>query len=219
MLQKSTLHFLKQLSKNNNREWFAANRHLYEAAKSDFENFVGELIQAISKFDKTVSELKAKNCTFRIYRDVRFSKNKEPYKNNFGAYLTGGGKKSMKPGYYIHLQPNGQSFLAGGAYMPPSPALSAIRQEIDYNLKEFEGILKNKRFKKYFPKLEGSTVKTAPKGYDKDHPAIDILRHKDFLAVHALKDEQLLAANAVTHLAKGCAAMKPFNDFLARCYE
>ncbi|MDZ4845503.1 MAG: DUF2461 domain-containing protein [Chitinophagales bacterium] len=219
MLQKSTLQFLKQLSKNNNREWFAANKHLYEAAKTDFENFVGELIKALSKFDKTLSELKAKDCTFRIYRDVRFSKNKDPYKNNFGAYIAGGGKKSMKPGYYIHLQPNGHSFLAGGAYMPPSPVLSAIRQEIDYNLKEFKGILSNKLFKKYFPKLEGDTVKTTPKGYDKEHLAIDILRHKDFLAVHALKDEQLLAVNAVTSLAKGCAAMKPFNDFLTRCYE
>lgn len=219
MLQKSTLQFLKNLSRNNNREWFAANKHLYEAAKTDFENFVEDLIKAISGFDKSVSELKAKDCTFRIYRDVRFSKNKDPYKSNFGAYIAGGGKKSMKPGYYIHLQPNGKSFLAGGAYMPASPVLNAIRQEIDYNLKEFEDILKSKDFKKYFPKLEGDTVKTTPKGYDKAHPAIDILRHKDFLAVHALKDEQLLTANAVTYLAKGCAAMKPLNDFLARCYE
>lgn len=219
MLRKSTLQFLKQLSKNNNREWFHANKHVYEEAKTDFENFIGELIKAISKFDKSISELKAKDCTFRIYRDVRFSKNKDPYKNNFGAYIAAGGKKSMKPGYYIHVQPNGKSFLAGGAYMPASSVLNAIRQEIDYNLKEFQDILKGKAFKKYFPKLEGDTVKTTPKGYDKKHPAIDILRHKDFLAVHALSDEQLLAATAVTYLAKGCAAMKPFNDFLGRCYE
>lgn len=219
MLQQSTIQFLKLLSKNNNREWFASNKHLYEAAKVDFENFVGELIKAISKFDKTVSELRAKDCTFRIYRDVRFSKNKDPYKNNFGAYIAAGGKKSMKPGYYIHLQPHGKSFLGGGAYMPPSPELNAIRQEIDYNLKEFQGILKSKSFKKYFKQIDGDKVKTTPKGYPKDHPAIDILRHKDFIAMHSLKDEQLLAGNAVSYLAKGFEAMKPFNDFLAQAYE
>ena len=219
MIQKSTFQFLKQLSKNNNREWFNANKYLYEAAKNDFENFVGELIAAISKFDKPVNGLKAKDCTFRIYRDVRFSKNKEPYKNNFGAYIAEGNKKSMKPGYYIHLQPNGKSFFAGGAYMPASPVVNAIRQEIDYNLKEFEDILKTKSFKKYFSGLEGDTLKTAPKGYAKDHPAIEILRHKDFLAMHPLKDEQLLAKNATVYVAKGCEAMKPFNDFLTRAYE
>lgn len=219
MLQKSTFQFLRQLSKNNNREWFNANKHLYEAAKIDFENFVTELIAAIAKFDKAASGLKAKDCTFRIYRDVRFSKNKEPYKNNFGAYIAAGGKKSMKPGYYIHLQANGKSFLGGGAYMPASPVLNAIRQEVDYNLKEFEGILKARSFKKYFSKLEGDTVKTTPKGYAKDHPAIGILRHKDFLAMHALKDEQLLVKNAVVYVVKGFEAMKPFNDFLARAYE
>ncbi len=218
MIQPSTLKFLKLLSKNNNREWFNANKHLYEAAKNDFEKFVADLISAIGKFDKSVNGLKAKDCTFRIYRDVRFSKNKDPYKNNFGAYVASGGKKSMKPGYYIHLQA-GESFLAGGAYMPPSPTLNAIRQEIDYNLKEFKGILNHKDFKKYFKTLEGSQVKTAPKGYAKDHAAIEILKHKDFLAVHKIADDKLLSKNAVSYIAKGFRAMKPFNDFFARAYE
>lgn len=218
MLQKSTIQFLKQLEKNNNREWFNANKHLYEAAKADFENFVDGLIKAISKFDKSVEGLKAKDCTFRIYRDVRFSKNKAPYKNNMGAYLAAGGRKSMKPGYYIHMQP-GKSFVAGGAYMPEGPVLAAIRQEIDYNLKEFQGILKKKSFSKYFKKLDGETVKTTPKGYEKDHPAIEFLKHKDFLATHNLKDDQLMAKNAISYVGKCFEAMKPFNDFLARAYE
>ena len=219
MLQPATLKFLKQLTKNNNREWFHANKPLFETAKSDFEKLVDALIPAIGKFDKSVHGLKAKDCTFRIYRDVRFSKNKDPYKNNFGAYITAGGKKSMKPGYYIHIQPGGHSFIAGGAYMPPSPVLNAIRQEIDYNLDEFESLLKSKTFKKYFKNLEGEKVKTAPKGYAKDHPAIGRLRHKDYLAVHKITDETLLSKNAVSYLAKGLEAMKPFNDFLARAYE
>ena len=150
MLQSSTLKFLRQLSKNNNREWFNTNKHQYEAAKNDYEQFVDRLIPAIEKFDKSVRGLKAKDCSFRIYRDVRFSKNKAPYKTNFGAYIIAGGKKSMKPGYYFHVQPGGESFVAGGAYMPSSEVLAAIRQEIDYNLKEFEGILKSKTFSKIF---------------------------------------------------------------------
>lgn len=218
MLQKSTIQFLKQLEKNNNREWFNKNKHLYEAARADYDGFVDALIQAISKFDSSVKGLKAKDCTFRIYRDVRFSKNKAPYKDHFGAYLAEGGRKSMKPGYYIHLQP-GKSFLAGGAYQPESAVLNAIRQEIDYNLKEFQGILKSKAFSRYFKKLEGETVKTTPKGYDKDHVAIAYLKHKDFLAMHALKDDQIMAKNAVSYVTKGFQVMKPFNDFLARAYE
>jgi len=219
MLQPSTLQFLRRIARNNNREWFHSNKLLYEAAKDDFERFVSNIITAIGKFDKSVIGLKAKDCTFRIYRDVRFSKNKDPYKINFGAYMTAGGKKSMKPGYYIHVQPDGQSFLAGGAYMPSSPVLQAIRQEIDYNLKEFEGILKSKSFKKYFKKLEGDSVKTTPKGYAKDHPAIGYLKHRDFLAVHNIPDAQLLSKKVVTHIAKAFEAMKPFNTFLARAYE
>ncbi|HXH18685.1 MAG TPA: DUF2461 domain-containing protein [Chitinophagales bacterium] len=219
MIQPSTLAFLRQLSRNNNREWFNANKHLYEAAKADFEKFVDELITAIGKFDKSVQGLQAKDCVFRIYRDVRFSKNKEPYKKNFGAYITSGGKKSMKPGYYIHVQPGGESFLAGGAYMPPPSVLSAIRQEIDYNQKEFERIIKSKSFVKYFKKLDGSRVKTAPKGYPKDHPSLELLKHKDFLAVHHLADSTLHSKNAIIRIAQAFRAMKPFNDFLARGYE
>ena len=218
MLQPATLRFLRQLSRNNNRDWFNANKHLYEAAKSDFEKFVGDLIAGIGKFDKSVSGLKAKDCTFRIYRDVRFSKNKDPYKNNFGAYIASGGKKSMKPGYYIHIQANGKSFLAGGAYMPQGPVLAALRQEIDYNLKEFERILKSKTFSKFFKKLEGAQVKTTPKGYAKDHPAIAFLKHKDFLAMHNIGDLQLLSKNVSGYVAKGFEAMKPLNDFLSRAY-
>ncbi len=219
MLQPATVNFLKNLTQNNHRDWFNSNKTAYETAKRDFENFVDSLIMRISVFDPPIANLKAKDCVFRIYRDVRFSKSKEPYKTNFGAYLTSGGKKSPKPGYYLHVQPNRESFIAGGAYQPSSSTLNAIRQEIDYNLTEFNGIINSNQFKKYFDGIDGETAKTNPKGYGKDHPAIELLRHKDFLVMHSLPDELLINKNAGGHIAKVCKAMKPFNDFLARSYD
>ncbi|MBK8413382.1 MAG: DUF2461 domain-containing protein [Bacteroidetes bacterium] len=137
MITKRTLDFLKALKKNNNREWFDVNRSKYEEAKADFEKFVETLLPLLSKENSKLKDLKVKDCVFRIYRDVRFSKNKDPYKTNFGAYFVEGGKKSSKAGYYIQIEP-GNSFLAGGCWMPEAPVLKAIRQEIDYNLKDFE---------------------------------------------------------------------------------
>ena len=172
MLQQSTLDFLKKLKKNNNKEWFDKHKGEYESAKEDITAFVEKMITSIGAFDPSVKELQPKDCLFRIYRDVRFSKDKTPYKTHLGAYISGRGKKSHGPGYYIHIQP-GNTFLAGGLWVPPTPELNAVRQEIDYNLEEFESILKNKEFKKNFKEMEqGEKLKSLPKGYDKEHPAI-----------------------------------------------
>lgn len=137
MLQPATLNFLKSLKKNNSKEWFDKNRKAYETAKGDFAGFVQEVINQFSKKEPAVSGMLAKNCMFRINRDVRFSKDKSPYKTNMGAYINPGGKKSILGGYYFHCEP-GQAFMGGGLWMPMPPELSKIRQEIDYNFADFK---------------------------------------------------------------------------------
>lgn len=219
MINKSTLEFLAQLSKNNNKEWFDKNRSSYEMAKNNFKGFVEELILNVSKFDSSIKHLEAKDCIFRINRDVRFSKNKEPYKNNFGAILSPGGKKSFSAGYYFQLQPNA-SFIAGGVWQPPTPQINAIRQEIDYNAMEFKKIIGSKEFKKYFGGLSSEDkLKSAPKGYDKTHPEIELLKYKSFIAVHNLKDKEVVAEDFIGNITTVFKAMLSFNSFLRRACD
>jgi uncharacterized protein (TIGR02453 family) len=210
-----TLQFLKHIKTNNNKEWFDANKHKYLQAKEEHEVLVEKIVKEIAKFDKAISpDMKAKECTFRIYKDVRFSKDKTPYKTNFGASFNPGGKKSTTPGYYLHLEPGG-SFIAGGYYMPEAEHLSAIRQEIDYNSKDFLKILNAASFKTYYKGLdEMDTLKTAPKGYEKDHPMLKFLKQKHFIVSHALTDKQAASPDLTKEVAKACKAMQPFIDFL-----
>lgn len=219
MLQQSSLDFLKKLKKNNNKDWFDKNKGAYETAKKDVEAFLEKLIPAIGTFDASVKELQPKHCMFRIYRDVRFSKDKTPYKTHMGAYISGRGKKSHGPGYYIHIQP-GNTFLAGGLWVPPAPELNAVRQEIDYNQEEFEKILKDKNFKKLFKGIdESEKLKTVPKGYDKDHPAIELLKLKSFTVSAETDDKKLVSKDLVKHCTTVFKTMKPFNDFLGRAID
>lgn len=207
--------FLKKLESNNNRDWFEKNKPNYLKAKEDFEVFVQEIINGIAKFDKKISpDTKAKDCTFRIYKDVRFSKDKTPYKNNMGASINPGGRKSPVPGYYFHVQPN-SSFIAGGVWMPEPDALNAIRQEIDYNSKPLLKILNSTSFKKYYKKLDDDdALKTAPKGYDKEHPLIDLLRNRHFIVSHAFTNKQILDKNSAKEIIAGFKAMHPFLEYL-----
>jgi len=219
MIEKSTLEFLSKLSKNNNKEWFDKNRPVYELAKTNFKEFVNELIISTAKFDPSIKHLEAKNCIFRINRDVRFSKNKAPYKNNFGAILCPGGKKSFDAGYYVQIQP-GASFIAGGMWQPPTPQISAIRQEIDYNAAEFKKIIGTKDFKKLFGTLsEEDKLKSVPKGYDKTHPEIELLKHKSFIIVHNLKDKDVLSKTFLKQCNEVMKAMHPLNSFLRRACD
>lgn len=215
MLQKSTIDFLKKLKKNNNREWFQKNKEWYEESKADFEKLVGQLIMEIIKFDKSLIDANAKDCVFRIYRDVRFAKDKSPYKTNFGAHLSKNKKEYFKPGYYIHLEPSG-SFLAGGMWMPPADLLNAIRQEIDYNTKEFKKIISKNDFKKYFGGLENMKLKKAPKNYPKDHPEIELLKHTSYIVSHEMKENMLTDKKLLQHSAKVFKTMLPLNQFLRR---
>jgi uncharacterized protein (TIGR02453 family) len=214
MLKKSTLEFLKKLKKNNNRDWFNANKGLYEDAKADFDTFAFELIQEIGQYDESVASLQPKDCTFRIYKDVRFSKDKTPYKTNFGAAIQEGGRKSGVAGYYFHVQP-GEFFVAGGLYMPDPDKLLKIRMAIANNHKKFFEIIRAKEFKKNFKDLWNSDkLKTAPKGFDKEHPAVEYLKLKSFLAIGDLGETEVLGKGIIKKAAKIFRSMQPFNNFL-----
>jgi uncharacterized protein (TIGR02453 family) len=219
MIEKHTLDFLSRLKKNNNRDWFEKNKEKYLVAKDNVSEMIDALLKDICTFDKRYTGLTSKDCLFRIYRDVRFSKDKKPYKSNMGASITIGGKKSPKAGYYIHFEP-GQSFLAGGVWQPEADVLKKIRQEIDYNGKQFHKIIGNKDFKKYFGELDKSyQLKTTPKGYDKDHPDIELLRLNSFIVWHQFNDKNVLSKNFVKEIGKGAKIMKPFLDFLNQAMD
>lgn len=216
---ETILKFLKQLSKNNNKEWFDIHRKTYEFSKAEFESVVKMVIEKTGEFDDQLIGLEAKKCLFRINKDVRFSKDKSPYKLNMGASINPGGKKSMIPGYYIHIEP-GKSYLAGGCYMPMPDVLAAIRQEIDYNSSELKKIITAEDFKKYFKELsQEDKLKTAPKGYEKTHHEIALLQLKHFITIHPLKDEEVLHENFPNYAAKVFKAMYPLNLFLRKCME
>lgn len=212
---EKTIAFLKRLKMNNDKEWFDSNKNQYLEAKDEFEKLVDNLIQGTNKFDKKISsDLKAKNCTFRIYKDVRFSKDKSPYKTNFGASINPGGKKALFVGYYLHVEP-GNSFLAGGVYMPEPPVLQAIRQEIDYNVEPLLKVFKSASFKKYFKGFdEDDKLKTAPKGFEKDHPHIEILKNKHFVVSCKLSDKEMLDKNFERQVLSGFKAMQPLLEYL-----
>jgi uncharacterized protein (TIGR02453 family) len=210
---KGTLDFLKKLEKNNNKEWFEANRKSYEEAKKNLLEFTEMTIKEISRFDENIKGLEAKNCIFRINKDIRFSKDKTPYKNNMGALISKDGRKSMLAGYYLHIEPGG-SFLAGGCWMPEPDKLQSVRQEIDYNLKDFEKVMKSADVKKYFGELKGEKLKTVPKGYAADNPAIDYLKHKSFILDHYVDDKQVAADDFPAYAVKVFKAMHPLNVFL-----
>ncbi|MDZ4759118.1 MAG: DUF2461 domain-containing protein [Bacteroidota bacterium] len=211
---KETFIFLKKLKENNTKEWFDANRKQYEIIKKDFNGFVKTLLGDIQKWDKSIIGLEPKDCIFRINRDIRFSKDKSPYKTNIGAGISMGGRKSMSAGYYIHLEPGNKSMLAGGMYMPESDVLKKIRQEIDYNHAGFLKIINHKDFKKHFGTLTGETLSSVPKGYDAQNKAIEYLKHKSFLMVHSIKDTDFKNPDIYKHLLQVLKSMKPLDDFL-----
>lgn len=216
---KKTAAYLKQLAKNNNKEWFDAHRDTYEEAREEFTQLIGKVLSGISKFDKEIAGLDPKKTLFRINRDIRFSKDKTPYKTNFASDMNPGGKNSMRPGYYLSAKP-GDFFLAGGSYMPLPDKLAAIRQEIDYNFKEFHKILGRKDFKKYFGGIsdEGRLV-NPPKGYEKDNPAIEILKNKHFIVFHKVPDKIALSPQFPRYAADVFKAMYPFLVFLRNAID
>lgn len=216
-MEKSTLQFLKNLKKNNNKPWFDAHRSEYEAAKADFAAFIQIIIDKQAKKDNTISHLKAKDCMFRINRDVRFSKDKSPYKTNFGASINKGGKKAMSSaGYYFHLEP-GNSFVGGGLYQPMPDDLRKMRQEIDYNFAAFKKIIGTAKFKSIYKDLDKSkefTLSRVPKGYEPDNLAAEYLKLKSYITMIPISDADLISPELVKKTVDAFGALQPLLVFI-----
>ncbi len=215
MIEKSTLQFLTDLKKNNTKEWFDANRKRYEAAKEDVQNITQKLIMSIGKHDEDIAALQLKESTFRINRDVRFSKNKAPYKSNISAIFSKGGKKADTAGFYMHIEP-GAAFVAAGYWSPEAKKLASVRQEIDYNLDEFKKILGAKKFKETFAEglSKEDSLQRPSKGYDEENPAVEFLKLKSFIVTKKLTDADLMDKNFEKKIVTIFTAVKPFLDFL-----
>ena len=215
MINKTTIQFLTDLKKNNTREWFETNRKRYEAGKENIIELAAQAIKVFGAFDKDIAELEPKQCIFRINRDVRFSKNKAPYKSNMSLVVSKGGKKSETAAFYIHIEP-GQAFIGCGFWGPEPKKLASIRQEVDYNFKDFQKIITAKKFKEAF--TDGlsteDTLQRPPKGYDDQNPAVAYLKLKSFVAMKKISDAELQSKDFVKILLDTYKAVKPFIDFL-----
>ena len=212
-MKVATLDFLKKLGRNNNREWFNAHKSLFTGAREDVISFVEELMEEIAEFDEDIRKVDAEKSLFRIYRDTRFSPNKEPYKNNFGANIVTG-KGRGKAGYYLHIQPE-QSFLAGSIYMLENDGLKELRKEISHNAEAFQKIIDEECFRRYFGSLsEEGKLKRVPAGFEKEDPMSEYLKLKRFVAVRPVSDKELLEKDASKQFAHIYKALKPLNDFL-----
>ena len=211
MLQ--VIQFLQELSENNNREWFQNNKKRYDESREKVLFLTEVLINEIRKFDSDIPLLEPKDCMFRIFRDVRFSNDKRPYKTNFGSFIAKGGRKSIYSGYYFHIEPGG-SFVGGGIYMPAAEPLKAIREYIAENGEEFSSIITDKKFKTIFPEMMEDKLKTAPKGYSPDHEFIELLRYKSFAFSSQLNKSQILADNYIEILVNSFKTLYPVNRFL-----
>lgn len=213
MITGATLEFLEELKKNNTREWFTANKALYENAKKELLTLTGKLIRGISSFDETIREIIPEDCLFRIHRDIRFSKDKTPYKVNMGSFISKGGRKSLLPGYYLHVEP-GNSFLSGGIYMPSPENLKKIRSEIYYRYDEFCEIIFNPQFKSCFGDLWGEKLSRPPKDFPVDFEGIGILKHKHFVSYHQISDWQLTSEDFIAYALKVYETTYPLNSFI-----
>lgn len=207
------LTFLVNIGNNNNKIWFDQNRQDYEAARDAFESFVNLLIDEFRVSDD-LQDLTARDCVSRIYRDIRFSKDKSPYKTNMWATIAPGGKKATRMGYHFAIQPHGRSIIASGMWEPTPDQLSRFRQAIDHDAAKFKQITRTKSFLDYFGGIEGEKLKTAPQGYDRSHPEIELLQYKQILLAHYFSDEQVLADDFLGQVTAGCRAMRPLVDYL-----
>jgi uncharacterized protein (TIGR02453 family) len=213
MLAKETVDFLKKLDKNNNRDWFNANKDAFIKGNDNIIAVTGELIDRVAKFDPEVAGIEPKSCVFRIYRDVRFSKDKSPYKTNLGAFIAPGGRKTMSPGYYFHVQP-GMFFAAAGKHMPDASELLKIRNAIAAKTGEFMKIVGAKKFKDRFGNLDGDRLSKPPKGFAGDHPAIEFLKLKSYTVSEEFSDGDALGPDYPKKLAESFKVAYPLVTFL-----
>ncbi|UOG73940.1 DUF2461 domain-containing protein [Hymenobacter tibetensis] len=211
--------FLTELREHNDRDWFQARKATYDQLRLEFEAAVGRWLKQLATHDSTLVGLEPKKCIFRIYRDVRFSRDKRPYKTHFSAYFSGGGKSGNGPGYYVQLGPNGQTLLAGGLYEPEKEQLARIRQEIDYNGDALHRLLQAPGFRKYFTEVGGDKLKKAPTGYPVDHPEIELLKYKSFVVSHQVPDATARHLDLDTYVPAAFRAMQPFCEYLQEAIE
>jgi len=216
---KEVYGFITLLNANNNRDWFNDNKGLYIDAKAKFDILVDYIGGEIEKFDSEYSYTNAKSCTYRIYRDVRFSKNKLPYKNHFGAFWNRGGRKSPYAGYYLHIQPGGESFFGGGVYRPQNNVLKSIRQEVYYSYNELEKIIHSKDFKRIYPELMDDRLMRGPKDFPKDCDAIEYLKYKSLAVGHALNDEIIVKKDISAEIIDGFVTLLPLNQYINQAID
>jgi uncharacterized protein (TIGR02453 family) len=218
MISKNSLQFLEDLTTNNNRDWFLDNKKRYEVFKKDYHQLVTDFLDALKPLDASLEMLEVKNCTFRINRDIRFSKDKSPYKSHIGVWLSSGTKGQSRAGYYVHLE-KGASFIAGGFYAPEAEDLKKVRKEIAFFYEDLEEILKAESFKKEFgdfDRNEKSILKNGPKGYEKDHPAIELLKLKSFETSQRFDISEVMQKDFVSKMSKKLILLKPLNEFINR---
>jgi len=208
-LDPSVFAFLKKLGKNNNREWFAENKSKYQKAHELFKVFANALNEEMVKFDN-IEKMKL----FRIYKDVRFSKDKTPYKTSFSGGFSRA-TDALRGGYYFHLEPGGRSMVGGGFWQPEPKDLKRIRQEIAMDDKPLRKIINSASFKKYWGQIEGAQVKTAPRGFAKDHPALDLLRYKSYIVTHSFTDKEVTSPGFTKELLKYLKATRPFFNYMS----
>ena len=220
MIQASTLQYLTELKENNNKPWFDANRNRLDDARADFEQMVTGILKQLAEADPDMALLEPKKCIFRQYRDVRFSKDKTPYKHYMGASFDKGGKSSGFAGFYFHCEPGNRSMIGGGLWMPPADVLKKVRQEIDYCFEEFKGIISNKDFKKLYGDLEKGeySLSREPKGYEKDNPAIEYLKLKSFVATKTPSDKELMSKGITDKVVKEFIVLMPLIKFINRSF-
>ena len=211
---KEVINFLKELGLNNNREWLENNKAKYVEVRNYIESFAQNLINGISEFDPEARYLTPKDCTYRIYRDTRFSQDKTPYKTHIGIFINPPyGKKSYRMGYYLHLEPDHCSIGVGNICLPSS-LISDIRKSIKDNIEEYVGIINNPEFKNLFNKVGENPVKTAPKGFSKDWEYIDLVKPKDYYASHKLKNKEVESKNFLNEALRIFKTGKPLMEFI-----
>ncbi|WP_369014222.1 DUF2461 domain-containing protein [Flavobacterium anhuiense] len=221
MLTKESLQFLDDLKKNNNREWFQDNKKRYEVFKKDYHQLVSDFLDIMKPLDPSLELLEIKDCTFRINRDIRFSKDKSPYKSHLGVWMSAGAKGANRSGYYVHIE-KGRSFIAGGFYSPDAEELKKVRKEIAFFYDDLQEILNDKNFKKEYGSLdvnENNSLKSMPRGYEKDHPAIEFLKLKSFTASQTYDISEVTKKDFVKKMSEKLIALKPLNDFINRALD
>jgi len=215
---KEILGFLKDLEANNTREWFDQNRERYDLTRKKFLAVAEILIHEIRQFDEEIPVLNPKDCIFRIFRDVRFSNDKRPFKSNYGCFIARGGKKSGFAGYYLHIQP-GECFLSGGIYMPPPEHLQAMRQEIFYHPQGYLEIIGDKEFKETFTLEYFDKLKTAPKGYPKEWEHVELIKNRSYAVGHPIEEESLFSPDFLARTIEIFKIIHPYNRYLNRAVD